>query len=63
MWIVLPGLENPASTYAPHTETLDSWFDHIRFYQQCIPWFPQLEIELATTESKRQQPYTADETK
>ena len=49
LWIELPWTENPANTYARYTEILDSCFDLIRSYQQCIPWSPSLEIQLATT--------------
>ena len=52
MWIELPGPENPVNTHARHTEILDSCFDLIRSHQQCIPWFPSMEIEPATTELK-----------
>ena len=52
LWIELTWLENSANTYAQHTETLDSFFDLIRSHQQCIPWFPPLEIELATTDCR-----------
>ena len=48
--IELPWPENPANTYARHTETLDSSFDLIRSHQQCIPWPPPLVIEPATTD-------------
>ena len=37
--------ENPANTYAWHTDTLDdSCFDLIWSHQQCISWSPRLEI-------------------
>ena len=49
-WIELPWPENPANTYARHTETLDSCFDLIRSHQQCILWSPPLEIKPATTD-------------
>ena len=49
MWIELPWPENLANTYAWYTETLDSCFNFIRSYQQCILWSPPLEIEPATT--------------
>ena len=52
LWIELPWPENPASTCAWHTETLDSCFDVIRSHQQWIPWHPSLEIEQATTERR-----------
>ena len=48
LWIELPWPENLANTYAQHRETLDCYFDLIRSHQQCIPWSPPLEIELAT---------------
>ena len=52
-WIELPWPENPANTYARHTETLGSCFDLLRSHQQCInqcpgylaaqlPWFVNL---------------------
>ena len=50
LWIKLPWHENPANTYARHTETLDSCFNLIRSHQQCIPWSPPLEIKPATTD-------------
>ena len=37
LWIELPRPENPMNINAWHTETLDSCFDLIRSYQQCIP--------------------------
>ena len=40
MWIELPWPENPENICTWHTETLDSWFDLIRSYQQCISCFP-----------------------
>ena len=40
LWIELP--ENPANTYARHTETLDTCFNLIRPHHQSIPWFPPL---------------------
>ena len=49
-WITMT--ENPANTYARHKENLDSYFDRIRPQQQCIPWPPQMEIELATTDCR-----------
>ena len=51
-WIEWPWPENPANTYARHTEILDSCFDLIRSSQLCIPWSPQLEIEPATTDCR-----------
>ena len=51
-WMELPWLENPANTYARHSETLDSCFDLIRTHQQCIPLSPPLEIEPATTDCR-----------
>ena len=52
LWIELPWPEDPATTYARHAETLDSYFDLIRSHQQCIPWSPPLEIEPATTDCR-----------
>ena len=52
LWIELPWPENPANSCAWHTETLDCCFNLIRSHQQCIPWFPPLEIEPATTECR-----------
>ena len=49
---LVPWPENPANTYARHTETLDSFFDLIRSHQQCIPWSPQLEIEKVTADCR-----------
>ena len=40
------------NTCAQHTETLESCFDLIRSYQQCIPWSPTLEIEPTTRECR-----------
>ena len=40
LWIELPRTENPVTTCARHTETLDSCFDLFRSHQQCIPWSP-----------------------
>ena len=42
--------ENTANTYTWYTETLDCCFDLTRSHQQCIPWFPPLEVEPATTD-------------
>ena len=50
LWIELQWPENPANTYAQHTETLNSCFDLIRSLQQCISWSPPLEIKPSTTE-------------
>ena len=50
--IDLRWLENPVNTYARHTETLDSCFDHIWSHQQCIPWSPPLEIKPVTTDCR-----------
>ena len=44
--------ENSANTYTRHTETLDSYFDLIRSYQQCILWSPPLEIKPVTTDCR-----------
>ena len=52
LWIELPWPENPANTYAWHTETLDCCFDLIRSHQHCIPWSPPLEIKPATTDGR-----------
>ena len=52
MWIELPWPENPANSYAWHTETLDSCFDLIMYHQQCTPCSTPLEIESATTDSR-----------
>ena len=57
LWIELPWPENPANTYARHTETLDSCFDLIRSHQECIPWSPPLEVKPATTDCRAEKLY------
>ena len=52
LWIELPWPKNPANLHARHMVTLDSCFDLIRSHQQCILWFPPLEIEQATTDCR-----------
>ena len=52
LWIRLPWPENPANTSARNTEALDRCFNLIRSHQQCIQWFPPLDIEPATTECR-----------
>ena len=53
LWIELTWVENPANTWAQHSETLDSSFDFIRSHQHIyIPWSHSLEIEPATTECR-----------
>ena len=47
LWIELPWPENLPNTYARHTETLDSCFDLMRFYQQSIPWPSPLDCWLS----------------
>ena len=55
LWIELLRPENPANTWARHTETLDSSFDLIRSHQHCMQWSSPLEIEPATTECRAEK--------
>ena len=56
VWIELPRPENPPNTSVWHTETLNSYFDHIRSHQQCILWPPPLEIDPVTTDCRAKTP-------